>query len=131
MTGAIKVRTVFSAKKVLDKERRASIRNLFKGAFAVRKEAQESIETSDTPSEPGEPPHTKRGQFRKAILYAVDKPAMTAYIGPSARLIGPSGRAHEKGGTFRGQRYPKRPTMAPALDRKRSSLAGVWEGSVK
>lgn len=127
----IRVKTSFNKKPVVDAATRASVKNLQKGAFAVRKDAQASVQTSGQPSTPGSPPNTKKGQFLKSILYAVDAKEMSAVIGPSVKLMSDAGRAHEKGGVFRGQRYPKRATMVPALQRKLGSFAGLWSDSVK
>lgn len=98
-------------------------------AFLIRQTAVESVERAKGPSAPGSPPHTHRGNyFRRAIRYAVDKNG--AVIGPMFSVVADVGAAHEFGGNYRGQEYPKRPTMAPALDANLDIFAGSWSGSI-
>jgi len=94
------------------------------------------------PRFPGRPPHTRRGLLRGAIIYGVDLPAATlaaqagkhagrALIGPTYERVGTSAMAHEFGGKYRRERYPKRSFMGPALEKVAPRLAGFWAGSVK
>ena len=55
------------------------------GAY-VRRVAQRKVATSPKPSRPGEPPHSRRGLLRRAILFGND--------GEKSVLIGQIGRAH-------------------------------------
>lgn len=95
-------------------------KSIFAGAGLVRKIARNSIRRSDKASPPGKPPRTRRGAMKNAIAFAVEtaegEPAQRAIIGPAAMFVGPSGRAHEDGGEFRGETYPDRPFMRPALE---------------
>jgi len=134
----------FSGGKVVDQDerlrkaiRRAGFFALRRLGFLVRKRAQESIEPSAAPSEPGEPPHTRAGSGRhggrqrstsghlpKAILYDTEDNPPAVIIGPSEDLIGKVGRPMEHGGEFRGRTYPRRPFMGPALEEEEGELPG-------
>ena len=104
-------------RRVSDALRRGARRGLFRAAAAIRLQAARSIIQSARPSEPGRPPHTRKGQLRRAILFAVKEEhgLLAAVIGTSHDILGPAGRAHELGGRFRGEVYPKRAFMKPAL----------------
>jgi hypothetical protein len=52
-------------------------------------------------------------------------------IGPDYVVAADSGMAHEFGGKFRHERYPKRPFMGPALEKVKDRLPSFWAGSVK
>jgi len=105
-----------------------SYRSLSHAAASVRKEAIASIKTDPEPSEPGAPPHSRRGLLRRAIRYAADKEI--AVIGPVASLVGGAAAPEEFGGEYRGGEYPERPFMGPALDAKLDRFSKEWEGSV-
>ena len=115
--------------------KRAEIRSLSHAAAALRFQAVRSIRTAprDQPSRPGTPPHTRKGALRKAILYALlEERGMTvAIVGPSFSLVGLSGKAHEFGGSFRGDDFPKRPYMKPALDVIANRLPDFFAGSIR
>lgn len=120
--------------------RKATFRNLGHAAASIRKAAVESIIPSDEPSAPGKPPHTRlritkkgkvrKGQLQRAIVYAVDKENQVALIGPRATVVGESAKAHEFGGQFKAESFPKRPFMGPALEAKKDGLASHWAGSL-
>lgn len=116
--------------KVEKKVKQANFANLSHAAAAIRLIARRSIRRKKKASAPGQPPHTRKGQLKRAILFAVDKAAGVAVIGPSAEVVGDSAQAHEKGGRFRRQNYPRRPTMGPALDKSKDRLPGFWQSSV-
>lgn len=129
---------------------RAIVRNLFRAASALRRSAIESIKTgppaSDDPTQPrkkrgkrrrphrpsapGTPPHTNRGHARRAILFAVDKAKLEAVIGPRASVVGESMAAHEFGKQYRGNNYPARPFMGPALDRTQAGFGQSFQTSI-
>lgn len=79
-------------------------------------------------SRPGSPPYTLKGLLSKSIRFDVDKGKKRAIIGPRFSLVGLSGRAHELGGRYKGQQYPKRPFMYPALVKSKSRFIGRWSG---
>ena len=62
------------------------------------------------------------------MRFAVDKQG--GVIGPTASVAGQVGGAHEFGGQFRGDQYPERPFMFPALERALPRFAGQWKGSI-
>ena len=109
---------------------KAGYRNLGHAAASLRKTAVESIETSDEPSAPGEPPHTRRGQLPRAIRFDVDRTNQEAVIGPRASVVGEAGAAHEFGEEFRGTDYDERPYMGPALDASLDRFAADWKGTI-
>ena len=108
----------------------AGYRNLGHAAASLRKTAVASIARSDEPSEPGEPPHTRRGQLPRAIRFDVDRTKQEAVIGPRASVVGEAGAAHEFGEEFRGTDYDERPYMFPALDANLDRFASDWAGSI-
>ena len=130
MIGA-NVRSFFDAKGVQRKAHDGSIRALSHAAGAIRLTARRSIKRSPTYSDPGTPPHTRRGLLREAVLYAVEKDAARAVIGPTYERVGTSGSAHEFGGRYRGDNYPARPFTGPALEAIRPRLPGFWAASVR
>lgn len=110
---------------------RAAFRNFSHAAARISKDVKASIEKDDDPSEPGEPPHTRgRGghNLRGAIRFDATKE--DAVIGPLASYVGQAGAAHEFGGEFRGQTFPARPFMEPALLANLDRFANEWEGSI-
>jgi len=127
----VKATTQFDATKVLHRVQQANIESLGHAGGAIRLTARRSIRRSDKPSAPGSPPHTRKGQIKRAIVYAVEKQKQCVVIGPEYATLGPSGMAHEFGGRFRGQNYPKRPFMGPALMKIQDRLPRMWAGSVR
>ena len=127
----MQVRTRSDVQKVLRKVRRANIRSLGHAGGTIRKVARHSIRRSPNPSAPGRPPHTRKGQLRRSVLYAVEKSRQSVVIGPSVALVGTSAAAHEFGGRYRRERYPRRRFMGPALEQTRSRLPRQWAGSVR
>lgn len=127
----MKVRTRSDIPKVLRKMRRANIENLGHAGASIRLTAKRSIKKSPEPSAPGTPPHTRRGQLPKAILYVVEKPKQRVVIGPDYMKIGRSATAHEFGGRYRKERYRRRAFMGPALEKIRERLPRHWAGSVR
>ncbi len=115
-------------KPVQAAEQKAAFRNFNHAAASISKDAKSTIEKSDVPSSPGEPPHTRRGLLKRAIRYAADKEG--AVIGPVASVVGQSGAAQELGGEYKGQEFPARPFMAPSLERALPRFAGDWQGSI-
>jgi hypothetical protein len=130
-----------STKRVLDAADKAAFKNLGHAASAIRKTAIESIKPAEGPSPPGTPPHThtagvtkkgklKKGHLPRAIVYDVDKAKQEAVVGPRASVVGESGAAHELGEEFRGDDYPERPYMSPALEANAPRFADEYAGSI-
>ena len=127
----IQVRTRADIPRVLRAARRANIENLGHAGAAIRLTAKRSIRRSDKPADPGKPPKTRRGQLRSSIRFAVERNRQRVLIGPDHRIVGQSARAHEFGGRYRKQRYPKRPFMGPALTKTKDRLPKHWAGSIR
>ena len=117
-------------KSVLAAEAKADNRALSKAAFAIYKDAKESIARSKEASDPGQPPHSRRGQIKRAIVYSVEKDVGIAVIGPRESIVGESGEAHEFGGEYKGGDYPERPFMGPALEKNKDRIAAFWTAEV-
>jgi hypothetical protein len=126
----VRVRTKSSFPKVRAKAKQGNINSLGHAGAAIRLAARRSIRKSNSASTEGQPPNTRRGQLRRSIMYAVDKGAGLVIIGPQYAIVGRSARAHEFGGRFRRERYPKRPFMGPALEKLKPRLPRMWAGSV-
>ena len=124
------VKTRSDVKKVLRRARRANIENLGHAGATIRLIARRSIRKRKGPAPAGQPPHTRRGQLRGAILYAVEKEKERVVIGPGHSKVGKSGSAHEHGGRYKRTRYRRRPFMGPALVKVKPRLPRMWAGSV-
>lgn len=127
----LKVKTTSNTKPIVAKAQRAEITNLGHAGAAVRLTARRSIRRSRKESPPGSPPHTRRGQIKRAIQYTVEKQNNLVVVGTSSEIVGRAGSAHELGGRFRRQRYDKRPFMGPALENITPRLPKLWANSVK
>jgi hypothetical protein len=80
-------------------------------------------------SPPGSAPYTGRGQLKNAIVFQATKSG--AVIGPTYSRMGPNAAAiHEHGLSFKGQRFPQRPTMGPALSANISRFHSSFAGSI-
>ena len=106
----------FDAETVKKRAAQGSFRSLSHAAAVIRLTARHSIRKSKSASAPGTPPHTRRGQLRGAIVYAVDRRADEALIGPTYERVGTSAMAHEFGGRYRKERFPKRAFMGRLLE---------------
>lgn len=125
----VKVKVEFDFKPVDRAVQKAKFENFRHAAQSISKDAKNSLVKADGPSEPGSPPHThKRVFLRRAIAYRYDKEG--AVIGPRASIVAQAGAAHEFGGEYKGETYPERPFMYPALERAIPRFAGGWSGSV-
>jgi hypothetical protein len=118
-------------KKVEKKANTATFKTLGHTAATIRMYARQSIRKSKNPSKPGKPPHTKNRRLKDAILYYVDYRKFYAVIGPTKKAVGLSGKAHEIGGKFRGQSYPKRAYMKPAQEKAIPRMPKTWASSFK
>ena len=99
------------------------------GAY-VRRVAQRKVVTSPKASQPGSPPHSRRGLLKRAVLFGPDGDG-SVLVGPGLNFVGPSMSAHEFGGKYRRERYPKRPLMGPALKESAPHVAKMWRDAVK
>lgn len=127
----INVTVTSNTTRVMEAVDKASFRNFRHAAARISKDAKASIDKSDEPSAVGSPPHTRgRGghNLRGAIRF--DATPQDAVIGPIASYVGESGAAHEFGSLFRGQDFPARPFMEPALRANVDRFAQEWAGSI-
>ena len=127
----MKARTRSQMHKVARKAKRASIENLGHAGGAIRLAAVRSVRKRKGPSPAGQPPHTHTRRLPRAIKYAVEKKRQVVVIGPDVESFGTAGKAHEHGGRYRHESYPKRPFMGPALEKTKDRLPKFWAGSVK
>ena len=68
------------------------------------------------PSKPGQPPNVQSGKLRRGVIAEMDAKTGNVQVGPSGE--GWYGRVHE----FGTGKHPKRPLMAPALEKNRKRL---------
>ena len=127
----MKASSRFDQRKLRRQAAQGSIRSLGHAGAALRLTARRSIRRSDRPARPGQPPHTRRGQLKRALRYAVEKERERVLIGPTYTVVGRSASAHEFGGRYRSETYPKRPFMGPALMAIRSRLPRMWADSIR
>lgn len=121
----------FDADGLVARAAKASVDVLRRMGAYIRRVAQSKVRQSRNPSQPGEPPHTRRGALKRGILFGVDRRTNSVVVGPSIRFVGTSMQAHEFGGGYKRERYPKRPLMGPSLRESAPHLAKMWEGAVK
>lgn len=132
------------AEQIAKRMRLAAYRRVDKAAFKIRKDAVGYITKGEAvqvgvkktsrkrariqPSTPGTPPHTRFGQLKKAIVY--DSKRGEAVIGPRKSVVGLSAEAHEFGGMFKGEEYPERSFMGPALQQNLTEFGSSFQGSI-
>ena len=121
----------FDADGLVARAAKASVDVLRRMGAYIRRAAQSKVRQSRNPSQPGEPPHTRRGALKRGILFGVDRRTNSVVVGPSVRFVGTSLQAHEFGGGYKRERYPKRPLMGPSLRESAPHLAKMWENAVK
>ena len=121
----------FDADGFVARAAKASVDVLRRMGAYIRRAAQSKVRQSRNPSQPGEPPHTRRGALKRGILFGVDRRTNSVVVGPSIRFVGTSMQAHEFGGGYKRERYPKRPLMGPSLRESAPHLAKMWEDAVK
>ena len=121
----------FAANGLVARAAKASVDVLRRMGAYIRRAAQSKVRQSRNPSQPGEPPHTRRGALKRGILFGVDRRTNSVVVGPSVRFVGTSMQAHEFGGGYKRERYPKRPLMGPSLRESAPHLAKMWENAVK
>lgn len=128
----VKTKYIDESRKVAQAVKRGGEMTLSRMAGRIRKTAIASIKPKakhgKTPA--GSPYRTRRGQAKRAIVYDVNKQSQTAVIGPRASIMGQSANAHEFGGAYKGNVYPKRPVMAPSLTQNAPAFAPSFRGSI-
>jgi hypothetical protein len=129
----VRTKIQVDSKPVEDAAQKAAYRSFGHAAASIRKDARASIKPRGKrtgPSLPGEPVRTKRGGYlaRRAILYHADKEG--AVVGFAASKIDQAMEVHEHGGTRGGAKFPKRPTMQPALERNLARFHRSWDRAI-
>ena len=127
----IKVTSRMDVQKILRRSKRGQINSLGRASALVRTIASRSIRSSKKSAPEGRPPHTQTKRLRRGIVFAVEKSKGRSVIGPSHDFVGQSGMAHEFGGKYRNEKYPKRPFMHPALQKATPQLPRHWAGMLK
>jgi len=125
----VNVKTTDETPKVEAEVRKANYRNLGHAAASIRKFAAGLIKRGKRASDKGTPPRTRRGLLRRALRWAVEHRGQgdeTAVVGPRASMVGTAAAAHEHGGTYKGEDYPQRPFMGPALEANLDRFADEW-----
>lgn len=128
---AVKARTKDETRNVRAKAQQGSIKSLGHAGAAIRLQAKHSIRKKKGPSPAGQPPHTHTRRLPRAIKYAVEKERGVVVIGTDIASLGTAGKAHELGGKYKRQRYPRRPFMRPALEKTKNRLPRMWANSVR
>lgn len=125
----ISVKTTDTTKRVADAADKAAYRSLSHAAASIRREAIASTVKTQGASDPGQPPHT-RGRLKQAITYDANKES--AVIGPRRSRFGTALQAHEHEGMrrYRGQKFPSRQVMFPAMSRNLQRFAASWAGEI-
>jgi phage gpG-like protein len=127
----IEVKTRLDVQEILRRSKRGQINSLGRASALVRTIASRSIRKKKKASSPGTPPNTQKKALKKGIVFAVEKGKDRSVIGPSHDFVGASGMAHEFGGRYGKERYPKRPFMHPALMKAAPQLPAHWAGILK
>ncbi len=127
----VRVKTKNSMARVLAKAKQGNFKSLGHAGAAIRLVARRSIRRRKTASMPGSAPNTRRGRLKQSIRYALDKQRGVVLIGPDFEVVGTAGKAHEFGGRFRREVYPKRPFMGPALEKVKDRLPSMWASSIR
>jgi len=133
MASGIKVRIRFDKKAIEKAVKRSNIDSLGRAGALVRTIARRSIRrkgVQNKPSKPGNPPKTT-GPLRRSILFEVAKDKQDVIVGPSSDFVDNVGKAHEFGGKFRKEKFPKRPFMGPALEKASPRLPKLWAKSIR
>lgn len=134
----------FDRKKVVDEVERANKKNLSKAGAFVRRRARSSIRKRKRVSDPGKPPSSHQGDYRKHIYFGYEPRTQSVVAGPIRFGSGNVPEAVEGGGTSikvisarRGRprreipiKIRKRPAMALALVAERPKFPDIWRDSV-
>lgn len=129
MTTKVITKVVNNFAKAAAIARRSKFKNFAHAAATIRRTAINSIRSAPGPSPRGTPPHSHRGRrLPRAIRFEAD--AEGAIIGPQASKVGRAGVAHEFGGQYKKQSYPRRPFMVPALLANEDRFLAEWKDAI-
>lgn len=126
----MKTEIEFDEEMLLAKVARATEPVLRRAGAYVRSIARRKVKVSEKPSLPGTPPNSGTGALKRGLLFGLERRTRSVLIGPSFRFVGTSMAAHEFGGRYRKERYPKRPLMGPSLKESLPHLAKFWRDAV-
>ena len=84
----MKAKLSFDARGLAAAVLKGSLSALRRAGAYVRRAARHKVKTSDNPSPPGSPPHSRAGLLKRSILFGLDKPAQAVVIGPAESVIG-------------------------------------------
>ena len=121
----------FDADGLAARVAKASVEVLKRMGAYVRTVARRKVKPGDRPSTPGTPPHSRTGALKRGILFGVEKRQQSVIVGSSEKFVGTSMTAHEFGGAYKRERYPKRPLMGPSLKESAPHLTKMWRDAVK
>jgi hypothetical protein len=119
-------------RRVTNAAEKGAYKSFFHAAASIRKDARASIVRSNKPGPPGGPVRSKRGRggglAKRSILYKATRE--DAVIGFAASKIDQAMQLHEHGGKRGRTTFPRRPTMAPALERNLRRFHREWRSSI-
>ncbi len=127
----MKCKIEFEESKILLLVNRCNYRALTRAGAYIRKAARNRVKVNPNSSSPNSPPNSRRGLLKNSLLFGVEKQRKSVVIGPAAKFIGQSMKAHEFGGIYRKRRYPKRPLMGPTLIQTSTKIPKLWENIIK
>lgn len=102
----VDIKITWTPERVERAAQAASINSLGKAGAYIRGIAAKSIGKSDEASAPGDPPHSRKGQLKKSILFKVDTGGASVVVGPTRTGIGLIGNTHEFGGIEGPKKLP-------------------------
>jgi len=131
MFGA-QTRMIATPRRVQKAVEKGAYKSFSHAAASIRKTTRASIKSRKRAGPAGGPIRTRSGRgaglARRAVLFKADKSG--AVIGFSHSVVGTAISAHEHGGNYKGTQFPKRPTVAPALERNLARFHREWRGAI-
>ncbi|KKM83511.1 hypothetical protein LCGC14_1308670 [marine sediment metagenome] len=139
----IRAKTTFRKSGLKQAMDRVSYRAIKEALFDIRAFAMASIKSAPRgkSSPPGQPPHTRRsrkkggvkgrGRLPQSITYFADPDGLGGVVGPRFTIMGTAGGTLEFGGRRKGQEYPERPFMGPALRKVAPKLPWYWQAKLR
>ena len=107
------------------------------GAF-VRQTSRKSIRKRKGTSKPGRPPFSHTGVLKRFIFFGYDKDRQSVVIGPviAPGKAGKAPQVLEHGGKVslpfgNNADIEPRPFMAPAFEKEKDALPGLWWDSIR
>jgi len=135
----IDFRFFLDRESVVKATERGQRRALAKGGGYVRTTARRSVRKRKRSSDPGSPPSSHEGGYKRSIFFAYDPSSESVVIGPRADFGGKNSNVPELlefGGpatdwrTGKAVTYTARPHMGPALEASESKIAQFWQDEV-